>query len=193
MAIGAGLITTWQIDTGSAKWIGYQVMYGFGMGMCFINPNLATQTALPKPEVPMGMALMFFGQLLGAAVFVSVGENVLVNQLLQRLSGIPSFQRSFVTGGGATELLKTMPAQYRPQVLTAYNETLRKVLQIGLILSCRAVAGVCSMEIKSVLKRPGQGKNAPVAEKKVDAPTDGAATEKKHELAAEEKNSDQKI
>ena len=35
MAIGAGLITTWQVDTGSAKWIGYQVMYGFGMGLCF--------------------------------------------------------------------------------------------------------------------------------------------------------------
>ena len=189
MAIGAGLITTWQVDTGSAKWIGYQVMYGFGMGLCFQTPNLATQTALPKPDVPMGMALMFFGQLLGAAVFVSVGENVLVNQLLQRLSGIPNFQRSLVTAGGATELLETLPAQYRPQVLTAYNEALRRVFQIGLTLSCLAVVGLCSMEFKSVLKKPGEGKNAPVAEKKAA----GAAIEGKHELAAEKKSGNQKI
>lgn len=185
MAIGAGLITTWQVDTGSAEWIGYQVMYGFGMGLCFQTPNLATQTALPKPEVPMGMALMFFGQLLGAAVFVSVGENVLANQLLKRLSGIPGFQRSLVTEGGATELLGAVPAQYRGQVLTAYNEALRKVFQVGLILSCLAVAGVCSMEFKSVLKKPGEGKGAPAAEKKGDASTNGAV--------AEEKNAEQKV
>ena len=104
MSIGAGLITTFQaVGTGSDKWIGYQVLYGFGMGLCFQTPNLATQTVLPKKDVPMGLALMFFGQLLGAAVFVSVGENVLDNQLLQRLSsiGIPNFDKSLVTSGTA--------------------------------------------------------------------------------------------
>ena len=136
---------------------------------------------------------MFFGQLLGAAVFVSVGENVLANQLLKRLSGIPGFQKSFVTGGGATELLAAVAPQYREQVLTAYNESLRKVYQIGLILSCLAVAGVCSMEFKSVLKKPGEGKGAPAAEKKADAPANGAAIEEKHESIAADKNADQKV
>lgn len=142
MAIGAGLITTWEVNTGSDKWIGYQVMFGFGMGLCFQTPNLATQTALPKSDVPMGMALMFFGQLLGAAVFVSVGENVLANQLIKRLSGVPGFSKTLITQGGATQLIGAVGPQYRNQVLTGYNEALRKVFQTGLILSCLTVAGV---------------------------------------------------
>ena len=170
MSIGAGLLMTLQVDTGAGKWIGYQVLYGFGMGLCFQTPNLATQTALPKFDVPMGMALMFFGQLLGAAVFVSVGQNVLDNQLFQRLSGIPGFNRSLVTSGGATSLLDSVPPHFRGAVLTAYNESLRKVFLVGVILSCFAVLGTASMEWKSVLKKP---------EAKVDAQESGAAEEKK--------------
>lgn len=170
MSVGAGLLMTLQVDTGAGKWIGYQVLYGFGMGLCFQTPNLATQTALPKFDVPVGLALMFFGQLLGAAVFVSVGENVLDNQLLQRLSGVPGFNKSLVTSGGATSLLDSLPSDYRGTVLTAYNDSLRKVFQVGLILSCLAVLGTASLEWKSVLKKP---------EAKVDAQKSGAVEEKK--------------
>ena len=154
MAVGAGLLTTLQVSTGEGKWIGYQVLYGFGMGLCFQTPNLATQTVLPKQDVPMGIALMFFGQLIGAAVFVSVGENVLSNQLLSRLAGIPGFHRSLVTSGGATALLSSVPSNQRAVVLTAYNEALRKVFQVGLILSCLVVLGTATMEWKNILKRP---------------------------------------
>jgi hypothetical protein len=70
------------------------------MGLVFQVPNLVAQTVLPKNGVPIGLALMLFGSLLSSAVFVAVGENVLSNQLLQRLSGIPGFNRSLVTEGG---------------------------------------------------------------------------------------------
>lgn len=170
MSVGAGLLTTLQVSSGEGKWIGYQVLYGFGMGLCFQTPNLATQTVLPKPDVPMGLALMFFGQLLGAAVFVSVGENVLDNQLLQKLSGIPGFSKSLVTSGGATSLLDSVPADLRGTVLTAYNEALRKVFRIGLVLSCLAVLGTAAMEWRNILKTP---------EEKVCAEKSGAAEEEK--------------
>ena len=55
-----GLLTTLQVHTGTSKWIGYQVVYGFGMGMCFQAPNLAAQTVLPTKGVPIGIVLMFF-------------------------------------------------------------------------------------------------------------------------------------
>ena len=32
MATGAGLLSTFKISTGHAMWIGYQVIYGFGVG-----------------------------------------------------------------------------------------------------------------------------------------------------------------
>jgi hypothetical protein len=153
MAIGAGLLTTLQIDTGHGKWIGYQILYGFGMGMCFQQPNLAAQTVLPKKDVPVGIAVMFFSQLLGAAVFVPVGENVLANQLMLRLSGVPGIDSNIVTSGGATSLLSLVPLDLRGMVLTAYNEALRKVFQIGLIVACLTLLGSASLEWVSILKK----------------------------------------
>lgn len=153
MSIGAGLLTTLEVDTPQPRWIGYQVIYGFGLGMAFQAPNLAAQTVLPTGDVPVGVSLMFFAQLLGAAIFISVGENVLGNQLVQRLSGIPGFEASQVTSGGATSLLGSLPGDLRQTALVAYNESLREVFRIGLIVSCLAFLGTCALEWRSVLKK----------------------------------------
>ena len=169
MSVAAGLLTTLQVDTGEGKWIGYQALYGFGMGLCFQAPNLAAQTVLPTKDVPVGSSLMFFSQLLGAAVIVSVGENVLDNQLVQRLSGVPGFNSSLITSGGATSLLSSLPANLRETVLTAYNESLRKVFQIGLIVSCLTILGAATLEWRSVLEKP---------EANADDETGGAATKR---------------
>ncbi|KAL8832481.1 MAG: hypothetical protein Q9191_000251 [Dirinaria sp. TL-2023a] len=169
MSVGAGLLTTFQVNTGEGKWIGYQVLYGIGLGLCFQVPNLAAQTVLPKNDVTMGLTLMLFGQLLGAAVFVAVGENVLGNQLLLRLSGIPGFNSGLVTSGGATSVLSSLPANLRGTVLTAYNEALRKVFQVGLTVSCLAVLGAVTLEWRSVLKKPQENAGAEIS---------GAAKEK---------------
>jgi len=174
MAVGAGLLTTFQVDTGAEKWIGYQVLYGVGLGWCFQIPNLAVQTLLPKPDVPIGLALMVFGQLLGAAVFVAVGENVLGNQLVQRLSGIPGFNPSLVTSGGVTSLLSAVPSSFHDTVLIAYNEALRKVFQVGLIVSSLTVLGAFTLEWRSI-KKPDPKAAKPDAEKST------ATEEKKQE------------
>jgi hypothetical protein len=170
MSVGAGLLTTLQVDTAEGKWIGYQVLYGFGMGLAFQAPNLAAQTVLPTKDVPVGSSLMFFSQLLGAAVIVSVGENILDNQLVQRLSGVPGFNSSLIRSGGATSLLSSLPANLHEEVLTAYNESLRKVFQIGLIMSCLTILGAAMLEWRSILKKP---------EANVGAEANGAAAEKK--------------
>ncbi|KAJ5206628.1 hypothetical protein N7472_003076 [Penicillium cf. griseofulvum] len=152
MSVGAGLLTTFQVDTGEGKWIGYQIVYGIGLGLCFQIPNLAAQTVLPKPDVPSGLALMLFGQLIGAAVFGSVGENVLANQLVKRLSGLPGFNSDLVTSGGVTELLNTMPPNQHDTVLASYNEALQTVFQVGLIMSCLTLLGAVGLEWKSIKK-----------------------------------------
>ncbi|KAF9242437.1 hypothetical protein DTO013E5_7755 [Penicillium roqueforti] len=156
MSVGAGLLTTFQVDTGEGKWIGYQIVYGIGLGLCFQVPNLAAQTVLPKPDVPSGLALMLFGQLIGAAIFVSVGENILANQLVKKLSGLPGFNPRLVTSGGVTELLNSMPAHLHDVVLYSYNEALKKVFQVGLILSCLTLLGATTLEWKSI--KQGQPK-----------------------------------
>ncbi|KAF3309017.1 hypothetical protein TWF173_011527 [Orbilia oligospora] len=156
MSVGGGLLTTLQIDSGPSQWIGYQVVYGLGMGLCFQVPNLAAQTVLPKQDVPIGIALMFFGQLLGAAIFVAVGENVLGNQLVNRLSGVRGIDRTLITEGGATTLLSGLDVELREIMLVAYSEALRKVFQVGLIVTCLAVIGAATLEWRSILKEQAQ-------------------------------------
>lgn len=76
MAIGAGLLTTFKVDTGHAKWIGYQTLFGIGVGLGMQQPLMAAQTVLSIEDVPIGTSAMIFGQSLGGALMISVGQSV---------------------------------------------------------------------------------------------------------------------
>lgn len=177
MAVGAGLLTTLQVDSSDAIWIGYQVLFGFGLGCTFQGPNLAAQTVLSHRDVPVGTSLMFFSQLLGGAIFISVGQNVLNNQLLERLSRIiPNFNPQVISSNGATTLIQRMPPTLRDAVLFEYNEALRKVFQVGLIMTCLSFLGAIAMEWRSVKKnapKKGAGSDAGTAEEGKAKAADG--------------------
>lgn len=156
MVVGAGLLTTLEISTDAGKWIGYQIVYGFGLGLCMQVPALAAQASLPKPDVPMGIGLILFSTLLGAAVYVSVGESIMVNQLASRLSEVAGIDHSLLTSSGATSLFSSLPDELKDTVLTEYNEALRVVFLAGLIPCCLSVPGCVSLEWNSV-KKPENG------------------------------------
>jgi MFS family permease len=182
-SVGAGLISTWTVDTSEAKWIGYQIINGIGLGFVYQVPNLAIQTVLPKRDAPTGFAMALFGGLLLSSVFVSVGENVLANQLVSRLSKLTGspIDASTVYASGATTLLNQLPEDQRHAGLIAYNASLQVVFQIGLALSCICVPGACALEWKSVA--------APWAKKKeVDESTAEKGTEDSDRSSAEKKD-----
>ncbi|TDZ33748.1 Efflux pump aflT [Colletotrichum spinosum] len=149
MSIGAGLLTTLRIDTPSPKWIGYQILYGFGMGCSAQVPNMAAQTVLPKKDVPIGTTLMFFAQLLSGAIFVAVAQNIFSNQLLRRLSSVPGFSPGVIESSGATSLID-LPAGIKTTVVIGYNESLVSVFRLGLILATLAIIGALGLEWRSV-------------------------------------------
>lgn len=160
LAIGAGLLTTFQVHTPEGKWIGYQIIYGFGMGLTFQAPNLAAQTVLATKDVPVGTSLMFFSQLLGGAIFTSVGSNVLANELLRNLAGIPGINPASLLGAGATQLIKSVPADAVDAVREAYNSSVRTVLQVGLVMTCLTVLGALALEWRSVKSKKSQKSDA---------------------------------
>lgn len=160
MAIGSGLLTTLQVHTSEAKWIGYQIIYGLGFGWTFQVPNLAMMTSLPKKDVPMGFALNLFVSLLGATIFLAIGENVIATQLLHRLSGTPGFSPNMITSGGITSLIDELPADQRSKALVDYNEALRAVFVIALVPCCLGVLGAVTLEWKSVKKEEVKAKEA---------------------------------
>lgn len=180
-SVGAGLISTWRVDSSQAIWIGYQVMNGIGLGMVYQVPNLAIQTVLPKKDAPTGFAMALFGGLLLSSVFISVGENVLTNQLVRRLSKITDLpvNASTVSASGATTLLNQLPEDQREAGLIAYNQSLQIVFQIALALSCICVPGACVLEWKSVAAPWAKnGQDDKSAGENIEENLDGPAAEK---------------
>jgi hypothetical protein len=151
-SIGAGLISTWKVDSPQPMWIGYQVINGIGLGLVYQIPNLAIQAVLPKRDAPIGFAVSLFGGLLLSSVFISVGENVLVNQLVSRLSALMGspVPAALVYASGATTLLEQLPENLQAAGLVAYNESLQVVFRMGLALSSICVPAACALEWKSV-------------------------------------------
>lgn len=154
-AAGAGLLTTLSVDSSTAQWAGFQLLYGFGLGFSSQAPNMAAQTVLPRPDVALGASLMFFGQQLLGAIFTSVGENVLDSQLTHRFNAIPglSLTPQQIQGAGATEVLNLVPTSDRPAALVAYNDSLRVVFRVGLILASISILGALAMEWRTVKKK----------------------------------------
>lgn len=73
-SIGAGLISTWMADVEKSIWIGLQLLFDFGTGIGMQQPTMMARIALDKVDQPTGVALMFFGQSLGGATFMSAAQ-----------------------------------------------------------------------------------------------------------------------
>jgi hypothetical protein len=174
MSIGAGLITTFNLSTTTGQWIGYQILFGLGLGASMQIPGMAAQTVLSSADIPVGASLMFFAQWLGGAFFVSVGQNVLSNKLVEGFAGIGIFNGAELLSYGATNLRNAVPAQYLHQVLEIYNGALSKVFVVALAMACLSFIPSLTMEWKSVRKDlPNNGKRGKKLEKEAAPEVEG--------------------
>ncbi|KAL5045882.1 hypothetical protein BDW71DRAFT_214832 [Aspergillus fruticulosus] len=142
MSVGSGLLSTFTISSGSPEWIGYQFLFGAGVGLGLQTAFAAPQCALPIEDIAIGTAIVMFLENLSAAVFVSVGQNVFSNQLKTNVEVYaPSIDTARLIDGGATEA-----------VLIAYNKALRQTFYVGVGLSCIGIFGVVFMQWINVKK-----------------------------------------
>jgi hypothetical protein len=142
MAIGAGMISTFQVDTGSPKWIGYQILFGTGVGVGMQQPLISVQASLKDSDVPIGTAIMMFAQLLGGALFISVAQNVFQNELIENVAAaVPGLDTMMVVNVGATQLQTQIPSQYLPAVLVAYNRALVITFYVSVALGALSLLG----------------------------------------------------
>ncbi|KAI8945529.1 MFS general substrate transporter [Xylaria longipes] len=149
-AIGGGLMTTWTPHTSTAQWIGYQILFGIGVGASLQQPLIAVQTVLDIKDVPVGTSVITFMQTLGGALFVSVGNNIFNNKLLEELKhNLPSVNPNDVLSVGTTNLRK-LPADIVPGVLLSYNNALTTAFIVATALAAVAIFGAAFMEWKSV-------------------------------------------
>ena len=151
MGIGGGLLSTFTTTTGSPKWIGYQVIFGMGVGFGMQQPLIAAQTVLPKKDIPLGTAIVMFSQTLGGAIFVSVAQNIFTNSLLTNLKQVvPGLNPELVLATGATELRKVVPHQFLGGVQSAYNDAIMNTFYVGVAMGALTLFGSAALEWKSV-------------------------------------------
>lgn len=158
MALGAGLMMTFKVDTGISKWFGYQVIFGFGAGAGFQQPVVAVQTILKPADVPVGTTIILFIQLFGGAVFASVATNIfnthLVTNLIKNVHGVDA---QTIVNAGATSLNRVVAPEYLQQVLVEYNAAIVETFKLALILACASSIGCALMQHTSVKeKKPEQ-------------------------------------
>ncbi len=151
LAVGSGLLTTLKVNSGSPMWIGYQFIFGAGIGFGMQAAFTAVQTALPLQDVPIGTAIILFSENLAGAIMVSVAQNVFTNQLVKNLrTYVPTIDLSNVSNVGATQIKSQVPQELYSAVLIAYNKSLTQTLYVGVALSCCSVLGVVWLEWLSV-------------------------------------------
>ncbi|KAK3196968.1 hypothetical protein GRF29_1536g165079 [Pseudopithomyces chartarum] len=151
MSIGAGLLSTFETDTPSSKWIGYQFIFGAGVGFGMQQMLVAVQTALPKKDIPIGTAIIMFSQTLGGALFISVGQNVFTNSLLTNLKAVvPDLNPAIVLAVGATEIKNQIEERFIDGVLVAYNSALTQTFYVSVATASMSIFGAAFVQWKSM-------------------------------------------
>ena len=166
-AVGAGLFYTLTVETSIAKVVGYQLIFGFGIGLGLQQNIVAAQTVLRPGDMAIGTAIAIFAQNFGGAVFISVAQNLFLTRFLSIVGHVPGIDVANIARSGATEITQiTKDPELLHTVRVAYNDSLRRTFLLSLVLVTISVLGAIGCEWKSVktdlstATKPEPGRNA---------------------------------
>lgn len=146
LATGGGLYQLIRADSPQGHWIAFQILSGLGYGICSQMPILAVQVVLSKPDIPTGLVIVMFFQMLGGALAPSIGQNLLTDGLLQNLSKVQGVDGATVVATGARGFREMVPPELLNVVVDAYNSALRKVFWVALATPALAWVTSWAME-----------------------------------------------
>jgi energy-converting hydrogenase Eha subunit E len=158
MSIGAGLLMTLKVDSSEGEWIGYQILFGFGLGLGMQSPMIAVQAALPKKDIAVGVSLLFVTMNLGGAVLTCVAQTLFDNDLRKGVEKIAGVDPLAILRSGATDLRRIVPTSQLLDVLKAYDHALTRTFVVALViaaLSLVAAVGIPWINVKG-LKEGGE-------------------------------------
>lgn len=138
--IGTGLIYMFDIGTGSGKWIGYQILCGFGAGLGIQIAIIVNQAIVDPSDISIVSSTTLFFQTVGGAFWVSAAEAAFSNRLVQKLPEYaPDVNPATVVATGATDLRNVFTAAQIPGILEAYMSGLKVAFIVPIALGGIAV------------------------------------------------------
>ncbi|RDI87335.1 hypothetical protein Vi05172_g2832 [Venturia inaequalis] len=139
-AIGSGLLYTLGVNSPSSQWIGYQALAGIGVGLGIQVPIIVSQAVSLPQDISSITAIMIFFQTISGAIFVSVGQSLFANKLIQTVPlVVPGVDPKLVVATGATELRKVFDASQLPGIIASYMAGLKDAYALGIALAGVAV------------------------------------------------------
>jgi hypothetical protein len=158
--IAAGLLFTLDIGTSTGKWVGYQILAGFGYGIAFQVPitivqahaapsdiALVTSIILCKFLLPCLRMLSFprlhcilkltvscvVARCIGATFLITAAQSGFINQILHELaSTAPNIEPSLVTATGATALREVFSGADLDAIIHAYAWGIKMAFAISI-------------------------------------------------------------
>ncbi|KAG9792244.1 MFS-type transporter grgE [Exophiala dermatitidis] len=136
-SVGSGLIYTFEINTNSGKWIGYQALVGIGLGLIFQIPVIVGQAVVKPSDLSSVSAMILFWQTIGGAIFISAAQAGFTNKMVKELPiRAPGVNPALVLATGATDLRRVFPGDQIHGILSAYMEGLRVPVAICIACAC---------------------------------------------------------
>ncbi|KAF4765190.1 hypothetical protein HAV15_004086 [Penicillium sp. str.  len=153
MSIGTGLLMTVQPrHTSRAKWVGFQILCGAGIGLGEEQGLYMVQTTLPENDVATGIGLILFAQTLGGTLFVSVAQAVFLENISKALETLaPNLNPKSVLNGVSTSS--------SPELRAVYALAIKDVFRVGLILGTVSSLGAVLYDWKSLKTKRDDGNN----------------------------------
>ncbi|KAB5591533.1 Major facilitator (MFS1) transporter-like protein [Ceratobasidium theobromae] len=135
ISVGSGLLYTLDGNSGTGKEIGYQIIYGIGVGGALQNTVIAIQAEYAKEEelIPQGTSLVTFTQLVGGIIGIAIAGTILANELTKYLAlYAPDLPHDIgtVVRRNVAAIFELPPEQQGP-VIHAYLKALNRVFLIG--------------------------------------------------------------
>jgi len=136
-AVASGLVYTFGAGTPSSKWIGVLALLGFGYGFtqglgilvgqlsCKRQDMAVTTAALNCNLLLIGLRYIIVTQTYGAAIFITVAQNLFVNEFSRRLTDqVPDIVPDTLIAAGATDFKTELSPEQLALVLQIFMESL---------------------------------------------------------------------
>ncbi|KAK5994352.1 MFS thioclapurine efflux transporter tcpA [Cladobotryum mycophilum] len=154
---GSAVLTTIKMHSPKAQIVGFQLLYGFGVGLGFGQPSYVVQTVLPAADVSIGVTFITLLQNLSSSIFVAVAQTVFQGRLRSKLhKDFPHSDVSSILNSGTANFRSAWPEGDREVALGDFSTSLVSTFYISLALSCLSAVGALCIRWGSMKKDTGE-------------------------------------
>ncbi|KAI0513194.1 MFS general substrate transporter [Xylaria bambusicola] len=163
---GQALLTQIHPDSPTLYWAAGLVVSGLGSGMAMQLPYTAVALVLADQDIPVGNAIAVLFYQLGGAVFISVGQNIIITTVLDLVhQRLPRISAEAVLSAGAANLAALVTGPQELIILrNVWNTAIARTLILGTALAGASLPFTLGMEWLNANKVAAERGNAAEAD-----------------------------